>query len=147
MPSAEPAATSAASEARYGPRKTVPACVLKAELAQSYMAHPRISRRSLMIGVELAVMRAPHSVMSARAIRTGSGPFAAVSHLGQQLALLALELVFGQGALLTKLIKPGDHRRNLVAARRSGAAQPELIVPHLLLGVPHGRLEADRGGG
>jgi acyl-CoA reductase-like NAD-dependent aldehyde dehydrogenase len=43
MPSGKDLAASAASEAIYGPRKTVPTVVLKAELAQSYIAQPKIS--------------------------------------------------------------------------------------------------------
>src|SRR5512133_1137199 len=46
IPSGYALAASAASEARYGPRNTVPTVVLKALLAQSYMAQPNVSRLS-----------------------------------------------------------------------------------------------------
>src|SRR3990172_4319075 len=39
-------AAASARLARYGPRNTVPTVVLKAELAQSYIAQPKISRLS-----------------------------------------------------------------------------------------------------
>jgi hypothetical protein len=46
-----PAASAAlrARLARYGPKNTVPTVVLNAELAQSYMAQPKISRLSLTV--------------------------------------------------------------------------------------------------
>jgi hypothetical protein len=46
-----PAASAAlrARPATYGPKNTVPTVVLKAEFAQSYIAHPKISFRSLTI--------------------------------------------------------------------------------------------------
>lgn len=47
-----------ASAARYGPRNTVPTVVLKALMAQSYMAQPKISRLSLMRGAASANMSA-----------------------------------------------------------------------------------------
>ena len=43
---------------RKGPRKTVTTVVLKALLAQSYMAQPKISRRSLTRGRAMAVIDA-----------------------------------------------------------------------------------------
>ena len=52
--SEEPFAAVAANDARYGPRNTVPTVVLKAEFAQSYMAQPKISRRSFTSGGAIA---------------------------------------------------------------------------------------------
>ena len=46
----------AARLATYGPRKTVPMVVLKAELAQSYMAQPKISRLSLILGLSVCAI-------------------------------------------------------------------------------------------
>jgi hypothetical protein len=54
-------AASAAREAMYGPRKTVPTVVLNAELAQSYMAQPKISRLSFT-GACVVVMLPPERV-------------------------------------------------------------------------------------
>src|SRR5919109_38031 len=50
-----PAASAARSE-MYGPRKTVPTVVLKAELAQSYMAQQKISRRSFTGACGVVIM-------------------------------------------------------------------------------------------
>ena len=41
----------AAKDAKYVPRNTVPTVVLKAELAQSYIHQPKISRLSLTGGI------------------------------------------------------------------------------------------------
>src|SRR5581483_6295380 len=49
MPSGKALAASATNEAMYGPRKTVPTVALKAELAQSYIAQPKISLLSFTI--------------------------------------------------------------------------------------------------
>jgi hypothetical protein len=48
-PSEYASAAVAARPAIYGPRNTVPTVVLKAEFAQSYIAQPNISLRSLTI--------------------------------------------------------------------------------------------------
>src|SRR5574341_1374979 len=52
-----PAASAAlrARLAKYGPKNTVPTVVLNAELAQSYIAQPKISRLSFGCGVAIAV--------------------------------------------------------------------------------------------
>ena len=57
MPSGLALAAASASAARYGPRNTVPTVVLNALLAQSYIAQPRISRRSSveMVGRSVAM--------------------------------------------------------------------------------------------
>src|ERR1700690_2292924 len=52
-PSGKDLAAFAASEAIYGPRKTVATVVLKAELAQSYIAQPKISRLSFTCGCSI----------------------------------------------------------------------------------------------
>src|SRR5215213_6399154 len=54
--SPSPPAASAAREAIYGPRKTVPTVVLNAELAQSYMAQPKISRRSFVVACGVVIL-------------------------------------------------------------------------------------------
>src|SRR5688500_17911565 len=61
-------AASAAREAIYGPRKTVPTVVLNAELAQSYMAHPKISRLSFTGACGVVIMP-PEQVGFADSIR------------------------------------------------------------------------------
>ncbi len=45
-------AAASTSAARYGPRNTAPMVVLKALLAQSYIAQPKISRRLLVLFAE-----------------------------------------------------------------------------------------------
>jgi hypothetical protein len=55
-PSGFATAAFAASEAMYGPRKTVPTVVLKAEFAQSYIAQPKISRLSLMVACDAVIV-------------------------------------------------------------------------------------------
>src|SRR5512140_406179 len=62
IPSGKAFPAEAAREATKGPRKTVPIVVLKAELAQSYIAQPKISRLSLTVvsaGVSTAAIVPP----------------------------------------------------------------------------------------
>src|SRR5687767_14683301 len=49
-------AASAAREAIYGPRKTVPTVVLNAEFAQSYIAQPKISRLSFIVACGVVIV-------------------------------------------------------------------------------------------
>jgi hypothetical protein len=49
-------ADAAARLATYGPRKTVPTVVLKAEFAQSYIAQPKISFLSLTIACDAVIV-------------------------------------------------------------------------------------------
>src|SRR3990172_6003579 len=65
-------------------------------------------------------------------------------HLAEQLALLGFELRLGDGPLLAQLIQLGDQLRDVAAARSRAPAGPVLVLAHMLLGVEHGGLEADR---
>jgi len=67
-----PAASAAAraKEATYGPRKTVPMVVLKAEFAQSYMAQPKISFRSFTSGLSVDII--PPQIEMGRKGTTGA---------------------------------------------------------------------------
>src|SRR5215208_4861204 len=63
-------AASAAREAMYGPRKTVPTVVLNAELAQSYMAQPKISRLSFVVACGVVITPPEKLVLKLLSIKT-----------------------------------------------------------------------------